>query len=1111
MDTESPSIPASAMPAESPLKSTPTAPSAWLVDCQDHVLGQHKSSSPFSEIAKSITAPASPSNAEFPVCSPLTSNNTRTKHAPEISKIASGPSTPPSTPTQAQALTQATSPKPPLPVINLAKTENTWRIILKVPYSSSAKPTKRPRTALPDSHQQKTSAKRRRVELDSKTDDMARNAPRAAKDASNTTKRASSTSASVKSTATKAPEPKPTNGKTKTTKSSDTTKSMARPTTEKPATSKGPKPRTTEYLDLDEVSQAAPDNGTPHPDTAKLNMLMNALRKKKKIVVVAGAGISVSAGIPDFRSGHGLFKTLKSEHKLKASGKQLFDASVYKDNDMTESFHAMVQKLSTMAAEAQPTPFHHMLASLAEQGRLLRLYTQNIDCIDTRLEPLASNVPLNEKGPWPTTIQLHGSVRHMTCSKCGFLGELQSDLFVGPIPPECAQCQEQEAVRMNFARKRSQGVGKLRPRIVLYNEGNPDEDAIGAVSMADLRARPDAVIVVGTTMKIPGLKRLVRELCAVTRDRRDGFTAWINLDPEPQTVEFRGCWDLVVKAKCDNVATLLSLPRWDEYRAWAASGMPATENTDEGAGALRNSKLKVVSGGIAQKQDKATAKAKADPKSRSKAKAKIEHAKDGELSCKASGTSAADLAGATAVGTSEESTCGRSGFPTLGPATTCIPNHEHVQQEAPQGQSQQQDAMLEQEQPEEVDAGEGLIVRRLEGVKLDPYTEGAIETGTATRDAASVNGTPCGCSRSEDNDASIAPYTNTATGHVPSKISPSPSTGSSINTSSSFTNDTPGQPGTCTCTCTSEPDNIACAHSAPRSMTSAFLQPQPRRKAKTTTKVSVASSQEKVLISEEPAAACMLESAVASPSEFVFASEAQSLECFSSSSASSFSSSTLAPTTSAPSSSAAKKQRSTTRKQTQLAFSSIKASAAAALPSAKNNSHCDPDPDHDSNSNSSPGPLCNSEASSSSVPSRRRSIKPRAAKTKAAAAAAASSQSSSKARPGPEVRSKTSTLTSFVTKSSALGRKALPSSRPPRPITITPPPSSSSQHTTASSPLLSAILPPKTAEVTYTPESPASLCDVISSPVPDFARLPDSDSAPSLGLSSDCDARDFQS
>ncbi|KAL5629832.1 hypothetical protein BROUX41_001438 [Berkeleyomyces rouxiae] len=1002
MDTESPSIPASAMPAESPLKSTPTAPSAWLVDCQDHVLGQHKSSSPFSEIAKSITAPASPSNAEFPVCSPLTSNNTRTKHAPEISKIASGPSTPPSTPTQAQALTQATSPKPPLPVINLAKTENTWRIILKVPYSSSAKPTKRPRTALPDSHQQKTSAKRRRVELDSKTDDMARNAPRAAKDASNTTKRASSTSASVKSTATKAPEPKPTNGKTKTTKSSDTTKSMARPTTEKPATSKGPKPRTTEYLDLDEVSQAAPDNGTPHPDTAKLNMLMNALRKKKKIVVVAGAGISVSAGIPDFRSGHGLFKTLKSEHKLKASGKQLFDASVYKDNDMTESFHAMVQKLSTMAAEAQPTPFHHMLASLAEQGRLLRLYTQNIDCIDTRLEPLASNVPLNEKGPWPTTIQLHGSVRHMTCSKCGFLGELQSDLFVGPIPPECAQCQEQEAVRMNFARKRSQGVGKLRPRIVLYNEGNPDEDAIGAVSMADLRARPDAVIVVGTTMKIPGLKRLVRELCAVTRDRRDGFTAWINLDPEPQTVEFRGCWDLVVKAKCDNVATLLSLPRWDEYRAWAASGMPATENTDEGAGALRNSKLKVVSGGIAQKQDKATAKAKADPKSRSKAKAKIEHAKDGELSCKASGTSAADLAGATAVGTSEESTCGRSGFPTLGPATTCIPNHEHVQQEAPQGQSQQQDAMLEQEQPEEVDAGEGLIVRRLEGVKLDPYTEGAIETGTATRDAASVNGTPCGCSRSEDNDASIAPYTNTATGHVPSKISPSPSTGSSINTSSSFTNDTPGQP-------------------------------------------------------------------------------------------------------------AAKKQRSTTRKQTQLAFSSIKASAAAALPSAKNNSHCDPDPDHDSNSNSSPGPLCNSEASSSSVPSRRRSIKPRAAKTKAAAAAAASSQSSSKARPGPEVRSKTSTLTSFVTKSSALGRKALPSSRPPRPITITPPPSSSSQHTTASSPLLSAILPPKTAEVTYTPESPASLCDVISSPVPDFARLPDSDSAPSLGLSSDCDARDFQS
>lgn len=57
-----------------------------------------------------------------------------------------------------------------------------------------------------------------------------------------------------------------------------------------------------------------------------MKLLMNA----KRIIVVAGAGISVAAGIPDFRSPAGLFSTLKADTKFKPSGKALFDASVYK-------------------------------------------------------------------------------------------------------------------------------------------------------------------------------------------------------------------------------------------------------------------------------------------------------------------------------------------------------------------------------------------------------------------------------------------------------------------------------------------------------------------------------------------------------------------------------------------------------------------------------------------------------------------------------------------------------------------------------------------------------------------------------------------------------------
>lgn len=57
---------------------------------------------------------------------------------------------------------------------------------------------------------------------------------------------------------------------------------------------------------------------------------MKFLTNSRRIIVVAGAGISVAAGIPDFRSPAGLFSTLKANTKFKPSGKALFDASVYK-------------------------------------------------------------------------------------------------------------------------------------------------------------------------------------------------------------------------------------------------------------------------------------------------------------------------------------------------------------------------------------------------------------------------------------------------------------------------------------------------------------------------------------------------------------------------------------------------------------------------------------------------------------------------------------------------------------------------------------------------------------------------------------------------------------
>lgn len=295
-----------------------------------------------------------------------------------------------------------------------------------------------------------------------------------------------------------------------------------------------------------------------------MNTLLKALRNRRKIVVIAGAGISVSAGIPDFRSSHGLFKSLRGDHKLKSSGKALFDASVYKDDESTSNFHDMVRKLSTMSQSAKPTAFHRLLARLSTEGRLLRLYTQNVDGLETSLPPLATAVPLHHKAPWPQTIQLHGGLEKMMCQKCRHISDFQPNLFEGPTPPPCPECVAQDTLRTAHAGKRSHGIGKLRPRMVLYNEQNPDDEAIGAVTTADFRTRPDAVIVVGTSMKIPTVRRIVHEMCNIVRDRREGTTIWINHDPAPTGKDLEDCWDLIVKGDCDEVARLAALREWDD-------------------------------------------------------------------------------------------------------------------------------------------------------------------------------------------------------------------------------------------------------------------------------------------------------------------------------------------------------------------------------------------------------------------------------------------------------------------------------------------------------------------------------------------------------------------
>jgi NAD-dependent histone deacetylase SIR2 len=106
-----------------------------------------------------------------------------------------------------------------------------------------------------------------------------------------------------------------------------------------------------------------------------------------------GAGISTSAGIPDFRSPEtGLYANLARLNLPYAEA--VFDISYFRDKP--EPFYTLAQEL--YPGKYRPTITHSFITLLHKKGLLLKLFTQNIDCLE------------REAGvPGDTIIEAHGS------------------------------------------------------------------------------------------------------------------------------------------------------------------------------------------------------------------------------------------------------------------------------------------------------------------------------------------------------------------------------------------------------------------------------------------------------------------------------------------------------------------------------------------------------------------------------------------------------------------------------------------------------------------------------------------------------------------------------
>ena len=127
-----------------------------------------------------------------------------------------------------------------------------------------------------------------------------------------------------------------------------------------------------------------------------------------------------------------------------------------------------------LSRQAKPTVFHYFLDRLAGEDRLLRHYTQNIDCIDQQLPALRQKI-----------VQLHGRIDQVRCQSCRWSGQFLPEQFQGQDIPTCDQCQSASSKRQR-AGKRALGIGKLRPNILLYGEDNPESLAIGEIAEQDM-------------------------------------------------------------------------------------------------------------------------------------------------------------------------------------------------------------------------------------------------------------------------------------------------------------------------------------------------------------------------------------------------------------------------------------------------------------------------------------------------------------------------------------------------------------------------------------------------------------------------------------------------
>lgn len=207
-----------------------------------------------------------------------------------------------------------------------------------------------------------------------------------------------------------------------------------------------------------------------------------------RVLVLTGAGVSTSSGIPDYRDEDGAWK-----HKKPVEFREFTGREHTRRRYWSRSFVGW-----PWMRGARPNAAHYALAALERKGLLSLLVTQNVD-------------GLHQSAGSRAVVDLHGRLDRVVCLSCGEISDrdaLQSELArLNPAydggaarvaPDGDAEVAAEEAERFRVANCRECG-GLLKPDVVFFGENVPSVRVERV--MAELE-RAHSLLVVGSSLMV---------------------------------------------------------------------------------------------------------------------------------------------------------------------------------------------------------------------------------------------------------------------------------------------------------------------------------------------------------------------------------------------------------------------------------------------------------------------------------------------------------------------------------------------------------------------------------------------------------------------------------